>query len=332
MRGTDRSLAQRPRRSFCVEVMSTTTARQIVWAAVCWLTLIVGAQADPKVAYLESGEGFRVGVKIRILDLADGSVTQFTNDWLNEGSPSWGPGGETLVANGRRDDTKDIFRVRIGGKRTWLTNHPAWDAVPAWSPDGGRIAFSSTRDGDQQIYVMDADGGNVRRVTDDPFAASSPAWSPDGHSLVYTYSDLASFRALRVVDIATGVGRRLTNENGERYSPEWSWDGKHIAYATWDDALNERHVEVTTVDRKDVWRVAKGSGPAWTPDGDISFSGSQGFNHSNIALTGLHGGEVRFLTDGPTAKSALAWYNPRYFAVRTLSLLQPTVWGWLKAR
>jgi hypothetical protein len=41
-------------------------------------------------AYQESGEGFRVGVKIRILDRADGSVTQFMDDWLREGSPSWG--------------------------------------------------------------------------------------------------------------------------------------------------------------------------------------------------------------------------------------------------
>jgi Tol biopolymer transport system component len=220
------------------------------------LALVAFAQADPKVAYRESGEGFRVGEKIRILDLADDSVTQFTDDWLREASPSWLPGGEALVANGYQDDHWSIFRARVGGERTWLTDHPASDVSPTVSPDGRRIAFASGRDGDMQLqlYVMNADGANLRRLTNDEFWSGTPSWSPDGTKLAYGYTDGWNFSTLRILDLDTGESRALTNRNGRRSQPQWSWDGRHIAYRVQDDALGESHVEVMTVDRTDSWR------------------------------------------------------------------------------
>ena len=49
-----------------------------------------------------------------------------------------------------------------------LTVDPARDDWPAWSPDGSKIAFASGRDGNAEIYVMNADGTNVVRLTNDP--------------------------------------------------------------------------------------------------------------------------------------------------------------------
>lgn len=70
-----------------------------VWVSL--LTLVATAQADPKVAFRVNGEGFRVGEKIRVSDVADGSIRQFMDDWLRESYPSWGPDGETLLIDGR---------------------------------------------------------------------------------------------------------------------------------------------------------------------------------------------------------------------------------------
>ena len=59
-------------------------------------------------------------------------------------------------------------------------------AFPAWSPEGSMIVFQSKRDGNNtQIYVMDDDGNNKRRISSGTDFAGHPAWSPDGKSIVY---------------------------------------------------------------------------------------------------------------------------------------------------
>jgi Tol biopolymer transport system component len=59
-----------------------------------------------------------------------------------------------------------------------VTNHPANDPYPTWSPYGTQIAFSSNRDGNEEIYVMNADGIGLRRLTNDPLPDDVPAWQP----------------------------------------------------------------------------------------------------------------------------------------------------------
>ena len=54
--------------------------------------------------------------------------------------------------------------------------HRAWDWSPSWSPDGNRIVFESWRDGNVEIYVMDADGGNLQNLTNHRRGDFSPAW------------------------------------------------------------------------------------------------------------------------------------------------------------
>jgi len=64
-----------------------------------------------------------------------------------------------------------------------LTNNPGWDGNPVWSPDGARIAFDSNVPGklDQDIYVINADGTGLTRLTDSPGADKNPEWQPMNH-------------------------------------------------------------------------------------------------------------------------------------------------------
>ena len=63
--------------------------------------------------------------------------------------------------------------------RRRLTNHPASDQVPVFSPDGTRIAFQSARDGNQEIYIMTADGsGAPTNLSNNPALDSLPEFSP----------------------------------------------------------------------------------------------------------------------------------------------------------
>jgi TolB protein len=89
--------------------------------------------------------------------------------------------------------------------------------VPDWSPDGKQIAFASERDHNYEIYVMNADGSNPRRLTNSAMQELYPRWSPDGVHILFTNNEFASY----LLDVNTGALRQLTTPNLFLYNPAW---------------------------------------------------------------------------------------------------------------
>ena len=114
-----------------------------------------------------------------------------------------------------------------------LTNHPASDRNPAWSPDGSMIAFDTDRDGDWNIYVMNADGTNVRRVTSSRFRDRAPSWSPAGTSLVFQSNRNGSLD-LYSIEVNTGFVIQLTDIPDDATEPSVSPDGSNVAFIASD--------------------------------------------------------------------------------------------------
>ena len=72
-----------------------------------------------------------------------------------------------------------------GRKRAWtFQRQQIIENSPSWSPDGKRIAFTSTRDGNYEIYLINADGTQLRRVTNHPERDDFAIWHPDGKRLL----------------------------------------------------------------------------------------------------------------------------------------------------
>ena len=67
------------------------------------------------------------------------------------------------------------------------------DIRPAVSPDGKKIAFTSTRDGNYEIYVMNIDGSDTKRITQSEERDDYPTWHPDGKRLVYVGEQAGKF-------------------------------------------------------------------------------------------------------------------------------------------
>ncbi|HSG48985.1 MAG TPA: hypothetical protein VLA43_14285 [Longimicrobiales bacterium] len=117
--------------------------------------------------------------------------------------------------------------------------HRASDAIVEWifgepGMAASRIAFSMTRDGGQtrEIYVIDSDGENLRRITDHANLALSPAWSPDGRRLLYNAVE-AETGQWRVFEHDLGARRSTLVQplrEGNYYTPSYLPDGEQVAF------------------------------------------------------------------------------------------------------
>ena len=166
-----------------------------------------------------------------------------------------------------------------------LTRGREWrDENPRWSPDGKRIAFKSNRAGadgarsgtgrsDYDLYVMDADGQGVIRITDHPANDHDPVWMPDGQSLIFS-SERDSRGDLYRVWLADRRVERLTqNFVGRAIMPAVSPDGRSVAFAAQSfNRLNFWSFQVHVLDlatgRTRALAATAGScWPSWSPDG-----------------------------------------------------------------
>jgi Tol biopolymer transport system component len=133
------------------------------------------------------------------------------------------------------DPYMDIFEANPDGsslKR--LTDAAGYDAEGSYSPDGKQIVFCSARAGNRELYIMDADGKNVRQLTHAPGCYNGgPFFSPDGKRVIFR-SDRKKPDHLQLYVInADGSGERaLTDDlNWVQWGPYWYRDGRHIVYA-----------------------------------------------------------------------------------------------------
>ncbi|MDH4185445.1 MAG: Tol-Pal system beta propeller repeat protein TolB [Nitrospira sp.] len=112
---------------------------------------------------------------------ADGSnVRRLTFDGDYNAAPVWSPRGNWIayVCRTPRKEYKLCLITPDGQKRVQLTTGPGVDDSPSWSPDGRHLAYSSTADGKSQIYMINADGKDIERLTFVGTHNSAPSWSP----------------------------------------------------------------------------------------------------------------------------------------------------------
>ncbi len=94
--------------------------------------------------------------------------------------PDWSPDSAWLVYRSGRNNKQGIWiSDRYGGNSRAITNDGT-DAFPRWSPDGRQIVFQHDSGSNVDVYVMNADGSNICRLTDAPGPDALPAWMPDG--------------------------------------------------------------------------------------------------------------------------------------------------------
>ena len=246
-------------------------------------------------------------VHIFVKDLRTSRQKRITHKWAGVYPGylvrSWSGDGKSLALScweAPPHDASDICIIDVEGRRLKnLTQLPGVeDSSPSWSPDSSKIAFTSSRDGNDEIYVMDAEGGNPVNLTKHSRTDAAPDWSPDGKRIVF-YSDREEQSDIYVMNPDGANLVKLTDHPAQDRLPSWSPDGRWIAFMStredrnWEiyvmDATGNNQTRITNhpfaVDVKPVSRVTnhpdKDVRPVWViPDRSLSVD-KQG-NHATL--------------------------------------------------
>ena len=104
-----------------------------------------------------------------------------------------------------------------------LTKGPASDITPVWSPDGRKIAFSSDRDGDNEIYVMNADGTNPIQLTHNMLEIDiAPSWSAGGRKIAFSSYNHVLYADVYVMNAdGTNLVNLTQDQDGDDFMGSW---------------------------------------------------------------------------------------------------------------
>jgi TolB protein len=203
--------------------------------------------------------------------------------WGRSGEESPGDADQSIPLDGRgggiiaysvtyRNSTNQIFLINADGSGNKPIGRPSGRPLsPVWSPDARRIAYyNHLSDQMWALFVMDADGGNSRQLTNGQNTLDwSPSWSPDGKQILFSRSfTTPTWRSeIWILNPDGGHAKRIGNMDGQ--GADWSPDGTKILYFNYvdgggdiwlmaDDGTNVKRL--TSHGAEDWW-------PNWSADG-----------------------------------------------------------------
>ncbi|HQR17308.1 MAG TPA: Ig-like domain-containing protein [Gemmatimonadales bacterium] len=180
---------------------------------------------------------------------------------------------EPLLLSVRQGAGANLVQVKGDGTGApvSLLADGATNVQAAWSPDGTRVAFAGVKAGNIDIYVMDADGQNLTRLTDATEADEEPAWSPDGGTIAFTARRAGTSQIWAMNADGTGA-RTLMAGPGLNSSPAFSPDGRQIAFiSTRDGNADLFEMGNEGADPRPLTRTPEPeSHPAYFPNGDLA--------------------------------------------------------------
>ena len=236
------------------------------------LLLLSGCSTNSDHARLIAFQSSRDGnFEVYVMKTDGSSQRRVTNSPSNDISPSLSPGDKTILFASDRSGNWEIYSVPAeGGEPHALTGGQGSNSAPTWVMGGSKVLFVSTRDAiNGELYLMNPDGSDVQRLTQDSLVKDTPVMTADGHTVLVTVTE-HDRRAIASVTLPGGQARMLTALDQNSMDPALSPDGKSVAFASSQEGRFQ--IYTMTLDGQNFRRLTTDNDadvqPWWLPDGD----------------------------------------------------------------
>ncbi len=231
-----------------------------------------GGYFDSRVVFVsEQGPKNARLKRLAIMDYDGASVQYLTDSNALVLAPRFSPTGDRVLYTSYESGSPQIMLLDVAsvGRVALGTQGANMTFAPRFSPDGQSAVFSLEQGGNTDIYMMTLDGGNLRRLTQDPSIETAPSFSPDGSKIVFE-SDRSGQQQLYVMAASGGEASRISFGPGRYGTPVWSPRGDLVAFTKQN--AGRFHIGVMRTDGSEE-RLLTASfldeGPSWSPNGRV---------------------------------------------------------------
>ncbi len=250
---------------------------------------------------------------------------------------SWSPDGKKIAVAAKSGERDVILIIDVEHNREERRIKIKLNGIttPTWSPDGKQLVFTGYDGGLSDLFVVNANGSDLRRLTNDRYADLHPVWSPDGKTIAFA-SDRGpdtDFHTLKIgnmklatYDLATSRIEVLPGmSEGKNVSPQWSPDGAEIAYVS--DRTGVSNIYLYNLKEQQSYQIT-----------DL-FTGAQGITPLSPVLSWAHQADrLAFVyytrdmfdvyeIDNPRSLQKSPWQPPTMTALRDSATKQFTVYN-----
>ncbi len=216
--------------------------------------------------------------ELYMMDYDGHNQTRITFNRIKDYMPAWSSEGKKIAYTAYQQEKAALYILHPWDGKRDLIYEKGTSFGPSFSPNGKKLAFCSTEDeSNSEIYVSDANGKDIRRLTFNKAIDTAPTWSPTSREIAFT-SDRGGSPQIYIMDAEGSNVRRRSFGGNYHDAPSWSPIGDRIAYVSRVEAVFDLYVLNLRTD--EIIRLTEGysrnESPCWSPDGrHIVFSSNR---------------------------------------------------------